>query len=53
MPFALSGRPLLGRARLVAEPGGPLDCLHGRRALLAASLRGFRMTLGSAEGRSR
>ncbi|WDV56533.1 acetoacetate decarboxylase family protein [Streptomyces coeruleorubidus] len=53
VPLTLSGRLRLGRARLVAEPGGPLDCLHGRRALLAASVRGFRMTVGSAEGRSR
>ncbi|MFJ4569212.1 acetoacetate decarboxylase family protein [Streptomyces caelestis] len=53
VPMRLSGRVRLGRARLVAEPGGPLDCLAGRKALLAASVRGFRMIVGGGEGRPR
>jgi hypothetical protein len=42
----LSGRARLGRARLTAGPGGPLPYLDGRSALSAASIRGFRMTVG-------
>ncbi|MFJ8468904.1 acetoacetate decarboxylase family protein [Streptomyces swartbergensis] len=53
VPMRLSGRVRLGRARLVAAPGGPLACLAGRKVLLAASVRGFRMTVGSGEGRPR
>ncbi|MER7405984.1 acetoacetate decarboxylase family protein [Streptomyces sp. NPDC000070] len=53
VPMRLSGRVRLGRARLVAEPGGPLDYLAGRKVLLAASVRDFRMTVGSGEGRPR
>ncbi|MFF8669987.1 acetoacetate decarboxylase family protein [Streptomyces sp. NPDC015242] len=51
VPLRLSGRVRLGRARLTAEPGGPLACLDGRRAVLAATIRGFRMTVGRAGGR--
>ncbi|MFI8219588.1 acetoacetate decarboxylase family protein [Streptomyces sp. NPDC085932] len=46
VPLRLSGRVRLGRARVQAEPGGPLSFLDGRRAVLAASIRGFRMTVG-------
>ncbi|MGW5136690.1 acetoacetate decarboxylase family protein [Streptomyces sp. NPDC004135] len=48
VPLRLSGRARLGQARMTAEPGGPLSCLDGRSALLAASIRDFRMTVGRA-----
>lgn len=53
VPMRLSGRVRLGRARLVAERGGLLGCLDGRKVLLAASVRGFRMTVGGGKGRPR
>ncbi|MFH8369721.1 acetoacetate decarboxylase family protein [Streptomyces sp. NPDC018031] len=46
VPLRLTGAVSMGRARLLADPAGPLAFLGRRRPLLAGAVRDFRFTVG-------